>query len=64
MSKGRVIDDCIVDDVAEVLNRWLLEPEDFRVELTMKDALDMYSRVGADVAEIYSQPRIIQAAAE
>ena len=65
MSKGRIIDDCIVDDVAdEVLNRWLLEPDDIRIELTMKDALDMYQRVGADVAEIYSQPRITQAAAE
>ena len=65
LSKGRIIDDCIVDDVAdEVLNRWLLEPDDIRIELTMKDALDMYQRVGADVAEIYSQPRITQAAAE
>ena len=65
LSKGRIIDDCLVDDVPDkTLNRWLDEPDDIRVELTMKNALSMYHRSGADVAEIYSQPRIAQAAAE
>ena len=64
LSKGRIIDDCLVDDVPDkTLNRWLDEPDDIRVELTMKNALSMYHRSGADVAEIYSQPRIDQAAA-
>ena len=64
MSKGKVIDDCVVDDTSdETLNRWLDRPDDIRVELTMKGALSMFHRHGADVSEVYSQPRIAQAAA-
>ena len=30
----------------------------------MKGAMKMYNRIGADVSEVYSQPRVAQAAAE
>ena len=61
LKTGRVIDDCFPEDVAdEILHRELAVPEDIRVELVMKDALCMYHRVGSDVSEVYSQPRIAQ----
>ena len=64
LTTGKVIDDCIVDDVSErVLRRSLPEPDNIRVELIMKNALAMYQRKGADVVELYSQPRIAQEAA-
>lgn len=63
LSTGKVIDDCVIDDVAdEVLHRRLRRPDDVRVELVMKGAMAMYKRKGADVAEVYSQPRIAQEA--
>ena len=65
LSKGRVIHDCIVDDVSDhELNKMLEETDDIRVELTMKGAMKMYNKTGADVSEVYSQPRVAQAAAE
>lgn len=65
LSKGRVIDDCIIDDTPDhMLNRYLEEPDDIRVELIMKQAVSMYMRKNADVVEVYSQPRIAQEAAE
>ena len=65
LSTGRVIDDRIVDDTSDlVLNRWLDHPDDIRVELTMKGALNMFTKKGPDVSEVYSQPRVTQAAAE
>ena len=36
---------------------------DSRVELTLKDALDLYEREGADVVEVFSPPRIAQESA-
>ena len=64
LSSGKVIDDCIVDDVSDaILHRKIPAVEDVRVELVMKDALAMYSRKGSDVVELYSQPRIAQEAA-
>ncbi len=61
---GKIIDDCIVDDVKDdVLNRRLHKPEDVRVELIMKDAMRMYAVKGPDVVEIFSQPRVAQEAA-
>ena len=61
----RRIDDCIVDDTAgHILNRRLDEPGNTRFELTLKKAMEMYNRSGPDVAEVYSQPRVAQAAAE
>ena len=65
LSKGRVVDDCIIDDVPDhMLNRYLEEPDDIRVELIMKQAVSMYMRKNAEVVEVYSQPRIAQEAAE
>ena len=65
LSSGKVIDDCIVDDVPDRMLNWRMgEVDDIRVELVMKDALCMYNRKGADIAEVYSQPRVAQAAAE
>lgn len=64
LGSGRVIDDCIVDDTPdEELYRKLPHEMDIRVELVLKDALSMYKREGADVVEVYSQPRIAQEAA-
>ena len=64
VASGRIIDDCIVDDTAdEELYRELPFEMDIRVELIMKDALDMYKRRGADVVEVFSPPRIAQEAA-
>ena len=37
LSKGKVMDDCVVDEVSdEALHRPLRQPDDFRVELVMK----------------------------
>ena len=64
LAAGKVIDDCVVDDVTDsVLNRHLPYPEDVRIELTMKGALAMYEEKGADISEMFSQPRIAQEAA-
>ncbi len=64
LATGRVIDDCLIDDVPDhALHRPLRQPEDIRVELIMKNAVKMFERKGADVSEIYSQPRIVQEAA-
>ena len=64
LSRGKVIDDCIVNDVPdEILNRRLEQTDDIRVELVMKGAEAMYSREGPEVAELYSQPRTAQEAA-
>ena len=58
LSKGRIIDVCVLDDTADhVLNRLLDEPEDIRIDLAMKDAVRMCSKSGPDVAEVYSHPR-------
>ena len=64
LSTGKVIDDCIIEDTPdEVLNRYLRQPDDLRVELTMRGALKMFEDKNADISEIYSQPRIAQEAA-
>ena len=64
LSTGKVIDDCIIDDVSDqILRRSLPSTDNVRVELIMRDALGMYQKKGADVVELYSQPRIAQEAA-
>ena len=64
LKTGRVIDDCLVDDVPDsVLHRPLREPEDIRVELIMHGATRMFETKGVDIAEIFSQPRVAQEAA-
>ena len=58
-----VIDDCIVGAVPEeVRNRYLDQPDDLRVELIMKGALQMIQGRKIDVAEVCSQLRIAQEA--
>ena len=47
----------------EQLRRRLPGPDNLRVELIMCDALAMYERQGADVVELFSQPRIAQESA-
>ena len=64
LSTGKVIDDCLVDDVADnMLKRKLIAPDNLRVELVMKQSLAMYQQKGCDVVELFSQPRIAQEAA-
>ena len=63
LSTGKVLDDCIVDEVSdEELHRPLKQPDNIRVELIMKGALKLFNTKGPDVCEIYSQPRIAQEA--
>ena len=61
LSRGKVIEDCIVDDVPDkMLNRRLEQTDDIRVELIMKGSEAMYIRDGLDVAEFGAQPRTAQ----
>ena len=63
LSSGKVIDNCIVDDVSDKeLRRKLPSADKVRVELTMRNALSLYLVKRADVVEVYSQPRIAQEA--
>ena len=64
LETGRMIDDCVVDDTPDgILHRELPEEMNIRVELVLKDAISMYQRKGADVVEVFSQPRVAQEAA-
>ena len=64
LTTGKVVDDCIVDDVSdEMLKRRMPTADNLRVELIMRGAVAMYESKGADVVELYSQPRIAQEAA-
>ena len=64
LESGKVIDDCIIDDTPDhILNRHLKIPGDYRVELTMKGAMKLFTEKGPDVSEVYSNPRIVQEAA-
>ena len=63
LSKGKLLDDRFVDDVPDhELHRKLDEPDDLRVEVTMRNAQDVFERKGPDMAEIFSQPRVCQEA--
>ena len=63
-STGKVIDECVVDDVPDaILHRRLAMPDNIRADLTMKCATKMFEVKGADVSEIFSQPCIAQEAA-
>ena len=58
LSTGKLLDECRVNDVPDrVLNRKLEDIDDIRVELTLKNAVEMFERKGPDVVEIFSQPR-------
>ena len=57
LSTGKVLDECIVDEINDdVLHRPLKEEDNIRVELTMKGALKLFEMKGPDVVEVYSQP--------
>ena len=63
LTTGKVIDDCLTDDVGDAkLHRLLPGSDNVRVEHVMKKALSMYQRKGAEVVELFSQPRIAQEA--
>ena len=64
LSSGKLIDECDVGDVPDMmLHRPLPQADDIRVELVLKNALALYERVGPDVSKIFSQPRICSEAA-
>ena len=53
LSTGKVVDDCIVDNIKDSeLNRRLNIPDDIRVELTMKGALHIWIRLQRRVGDI------------
>ena len=61
LSTGRAIDDFEVDVTSDKeLQRYLKEVDDIRVELTLKNAVELFQRKGPDVVELYSQPRLCQ----
>jgi len=61
LSTGRLVDECVVEDVPDdALYRKLVAPDDLRVELTLKNSMELFERKGPDIAEIFSQPRICQ----
>ena len=63
LTTGKVLDDCIVDEVKDdVLHRPLKQEDSIRVELTMKGALKLFEVKGPDVVEVFSQPRVTQEA--
>ena len=56
-----MLDDCIIEGTADAdLYQELAFEANIRVELVVKNALDLYKQEGADVVEIYSPPRIAQ----
>ena len=64
LDTGRLIDECVVEDTPDIiLYRELPSTANIRVELVLKDAVSMYRREGADVVEVFSQPRVAQEAA-
>ena len=64
LATGMAIDDCIVCAVPKkIRNRYLNHPDDSRVELIMKGALQMIHGCKIDVVEVYLQPWVTQEAA-
>ena len=60
---GKLIDDCQPANTPDkTLFRQLPVPTTIRVELIMKDAAKWFRQKNADVAEMYSPPRIVQEA--
>ena len=63
LSPRKVIEYCFVDDVSDKeLRRKSPSADKVRVELTVRNALSLYQVKGADVVDVYSQPRIAQEA--
>ena len=63
LTTGRLLDECDVENTPDsVLNRKMLQANDIRIELTVKNAEAPYRRKGPDVVEAYSRPRLCQEA--
>ena len=63
LTTGKLLDECNVEDTPDaVLNRKMLEPDNIRIELTLKSVEALYKRKGPDVVEVYSRPRLCQEA--
>ena len=61
LSAGKALDDCEADAIRDdKLNRYLGKVDDIRVELTLKNALELFERNGPNAVEIFSQPRLRQ----
>ena len=59
LGSGKVIDDCVPDNEADERLFRRIEPgTHYRVELVTKNASKWFHRIGPDVAEIYSPPRV------
>ena len=53
LTVGRFIHDCNVDDVSDQqLHQQLAQPDNIRVEFTLRNAMELFERKGPDVAEI------------
>ena len=61
LSTGRLVDECeIENEPDDRLYRKLEAPDDLRIELTLKNSIELFERKGPDIAEIFSQPRVCQ----
>ena len=59
LTTGKMLGDCCIDDTHDDdLHRLLPTPDDIRVEVTLRNAIELFERKGPDVAEIFSQPRV------
>ena len=60
---GKILDDCTPEDEADdILFRKVTPGTQYRVELITKQASKWFQRIGPDVSELYSPPRIVQEA--
>ena len=58
---GKLIDECEIDLTANSkLNREMDQVDDIRVEHMFKNATKLFERIGSDIVEICSQPRLCQ----
>ena len=63
LTTGKLLDECDVENTPHsVLNRRMMEPDNIRIEPTLKCAETLYKRKGPDVVEGYSRPRLCQEA--
>ena len=59
LSTGKLLEECDIDDTPDAsLHRKLDEPDDLRVEITLRNAMVLFKRKGPDVADLFSQPRV------
>ena len=61
LNTGKLIDECDIDDVPDdELHRRLPEQDNIRVEVTLRNSIEVSERKGPAVCEIFSQPRVCQ----